>query len=66
MFLIETMEKCNRFLDKFRVNGWEVWRMQYYWDLPEGLHAWFRKTGETDIEVVTHNENVHKAILKFK
>jgi hypothetical protein len=65
MYRIETMEKCNRFLEKLRLNGWDVWQMQYRWNSDEGFHAWFWKTGEDDIEIVTHNEEVQKTIVGF-
>lgn len=64
-YRIETIEKCNRFLDNLRANGWGLWQMQYSWDLPEGFHAWFGKVGEEEIEIVTHNEEVEKAIVMF-
>jgi len=59
------MNKCTRFLDKLRAHGWTVWQMQYQAADPEGFHAWFQKSGEEDIEIVTFNEDVQKAIVGF-
>lgn len=64
-YTIESMDKCNRFLAKFRANGWSLWQTQYIWSEPEGYHAWFMKAGEDDIELVTHNEAVQDAIVAF-
>ena len=65
MYQVETMSRCNKYLDKLRFEGWDVWQMQYQWYHPEGFHAWFWKTGHEDIELVTHNEDVQKAIVSF-
>jgi hypothetical protein len=66
-YTVNTMEKCTRFLDKFRSNGWKVWQMQFRWnDEKEGFHAWFMKAGEQDIEIVTYNEEVEKAIVRYE
>jgi hypothetical protein len=59
------MEKCRRFLDKFRAGGWKVWQMQFRCSEPEGFHAWFMNDGQEDIEIVTHDEEVQKAIIEF-
>jgi hypothetical protein len=64
-YKIESMEKCQRFLDKLRSNGWDVWQMQYQWYHSEGFHAWFWKSGQEDIELVTHKEDVQAAIVAF-
>jgi hypothetical protein len=64
-YKINDMEKCNRFLDKLRVNSWRLWQTQYQWDKSEGYHACFWKTGEKDIELVTHNEEVQDVIVNL-
>lgn len=66
-YIIETMEKCNKFLEECRLRGYRVWQMQYRWNEPEGFHAWFHQAGNPDdIEIVTHNEQIQKAIVKFE
>jgi hypothetical protein len=64
-YKVETIEKWNKFADRFREKGYHPWQFQYGHWCPEGLHAWFRKTGEEDIEVVTKSKEVHEAIMKF-
>lgn len=65
MYKVDTMEKCNRFLDKLRADGWELWQMQYGYDNPEGFHAWFWKTGQEDVEIVTHSLDVQNSIVGY-
>jgi len=65
-YTVNDMQKCTRFLDKFRSNGWKVWQMQFRWSEPEGFHAWFMKAGEQDIEIVTYNKEVEKAIVRYE
>lgn len=65
MKIINDMTECARILDKFRSEGWHVWQMQFRWNLPEGFHAWFMKVGYKDIEIVTKNKEVEKAIVAF-
>jgi len=65
-YTVNNMDKCNSFLAKFRANGWKCWQMQYRWNDENGFHAWFHKAGEQDIEVVTFNEDVQRAIVKFE
>jgi hypothetical protein len=65
MYLIGTLEKCDRFLKKLRDNSWSLWQMQYTWNDPEGFHAWFMKKGEKDIELVTYSEEIQDKIVKF-
>ncbi len=63
--IMNDIDKCNHYLNKFRTAGWHVWQMQFRWNLPEGFHAWFMKAGHGDIEVVTKNKEVEKAIVAF-
>lgn len=65
-YKVESIDKCNRFLSKFRASGWNLWQMQFRWNDLEGFHAWFMKAGEEDIELVTRNEEVQKAIVKYE
>jgi hypothetical protein len=64
-YTINTFEKCNMILDKFRAEGWHVWQMQYRWNHPEGFHTWFMLAGHDDVEVVTRNKEVQKAIVAY-
>ncbi len=64
-YKIETIDRCNKFLDGCRKRGYKFWRMQYRWSAPEGFHAWFMLAGEPDIEVVTHNKQVQDALVAY-
>jgi hypothetical protein len=63
---INTLENYLTWEQWLRDNGYHPWQYQYSWNSPEGLHVWFMKAGEPDIEIVTRSEEVQKAILKFK
>ena len=62
---ISTLANYRKWEQWFRDNDYAPWQYQYGWDSPEGLHAWFAKAGEKDIEIVTHDEEVREAIMKF-
>lgn len=58
-------------LDKWRVlasvmkeKGWRR-QLQYDFKHEEGFHAWFKKEGKEDVEVITRNERVEKAIVEY-
>jgi hypothetical protein len=52
--------------ERFRIwaEGYLLYSMQYAWNNPEGFHAWYLKSGEPDIEIVTYCEEVQKAIIE--
>ena len=66
LFSAETIEQWNILSAKLHKYGYKPWQYQYGWWCEEGLHVWFWKTGKDDIEVVTHSEEVSKAIYKFE
>ena len=41
MYIVDTMEKCNKYLEKLRVDSRKLWQMQYGYNDPNGFHAWF-------------------------
>ena len=47
-------------------NKYRIWQTQYDTKSPEGFHTWFYSTGKPELEVVTHNEAVHDAIVNYK
>jgi hypothetical protein len=47
-------------------HGYSLWQFQYGYSDPEGFHARFAKTGRQNVEVVTHNSEVQKAIVQYK
>lgn len=65
-YRVETIEKCTRFLAACREHGYYVWQMQYQWNMPEGFHAWFHRSGDPrDIEIVTNNRQVQKMLVDY-
>jgi len=46
--------------------GYQRYQIQYRPDSPEGFHAWFWAADRPDVEIVTQNEEVCKAIMKYK
>ena len=61
-FTIESIEQFNILAARLREKGYKP-SWQYQDD--NGFHTWFAKAGKTDIEVVTHSEEVRKAITKI-
>jgi len=46
--------------------GYTLWQMQYGIDAPEGFQARFIAPGQLTLEVITHAQDVHDAVLAFK
>jgi hypothetical protein len=44
---------------------YKVWQMQYDTKAPEGFHVWFWAPGRPTFELVTHNDQVYEAIVKY-
>lgn len=63
---IETIEQWNILCAALKGKGWRLWQMQYRWNDENGFHAWFWKADKADVEVVTYNEEVQKAIERYK
>ena len=61
-FTVESIEQFNILAARLREKGYKPW--QYQDD--SGFHTWFAKAGKTDIEVVTHSEEVRKAIMEIR
>lgn len=66
MRIIETLDEWNKLSKKLSENGWSIWQTQYNPQHPEGYHAWFHKTGKPNYEIMTYNNEVYKAIPKYK
>jgi hypothetical protein len=66
-FIVETIEDWKKLSAKLKKYGYiPSGDYQYGAWTEEGLHAWFTKDWTQKVEVITHNEEVHKAIYKFK
>lgn len=61
-FTIESIEQFNILAARLQECGYKPWQYQ---DL-DGFHTWFAKAGKADIEVITHNEEIRKAIMKIR
>jgi dihydropteroate synthase len=61
-FTIESIEQFNILAARLREKGYKPW--QYQDD--NGFRTWFAKAGKDDIEVITHSEEVHKAIMGIR
>ena len=62
IFTIETIEEWNKLSARLQEKGYKPW--QYQDD--NGFRTWFAKAGKDDIEVVTHNEEIRKAIMAIR
>ena len=65
MKVIETLDEWNKLSTRLSANGWSIWQTQYDPQAPEGYHVWFHKSGKPDYEVVTHSNEVYKAIAEY-
>lgn len=67
--IIESMPHWNQAKKYLIENAYSAWQWQYRWNHEEGFHAWFGNSetvSENDrIEIITHCEDVEKAIVKF-
>lgn len=63
---IESLDDWLALAAELREDEYAIWQMQYAANQPEGLHVWFWSSERDDIEVVTQNRNIQKAILKCK
>lgn len=66
MKLIESLDAWLSLAAELREDEYAIWQMQYAANQPEGLHVWFWASDRPDIEIVTHDNAVQKAILKYK
>ncbi len=63
---IESLEQWNALSAKLTENGYHIGQWQYDTAHSEGFHARFTASEKPDIEFVTYNEDVYKAIIKFR
>lgn len=66
MIRIDTIEQWYELATTLRSEGRKPWATQYRATDPNGLHVWFWKSGEPDIEVVTYSIEVQDAISKYR
>lgn len=63
---IETIEQWSILSAAMKEKGYRLWQTQYWWNMPEGFHAWYWKDGKADVEVFTHSKEVQEAIIEGK
>jgi hypothetical protein len=51
---------------ELREDGYSLSQWQYNFDALQGFHAWFWRSGGSQLEAVTRNCAVQKAIICFK
>ena len=66
MIKIDTIEEWQTLAATLHSEGRRKWVTQYRATDPNGLHVWFWKSGETDIEVVTYSIAVQDAISNYR
>jgi hypothetical protein len=66
MNVIESLDQWKAFSAKLSSERYRLWQTQFDTRSPEGFHAWFSASRQADIEVVTHNDDVHDAIVKYR
>jgi hypothetical protein len=62
---IETVEQWEILKKTLKEKGYRLWQMQYSYDEPQGFHAWFWKSGRSDVKVVTHNKDIQNDIICY-
>lgn len=63
---IESLEKWAEASVKLSTKGYGLYMMQYDVNHPAGFHAWFLVDKTPGVEIVTHSQVVHDAILKYQ
>lgn len=56
----------NNYEPKLRLHGYECDEMQYRWNDEHGFLAHFMAKGMPGIQIVTHSEEVQRAIVKYE
>lgn len=65
MKLIESMDQWSALSAELSKRGYYLWQMQYDIHHPEGFHARFARAGRPDVEIVTRDEKVCSAIVRY-
>lgn len=62
---IESLGKWITVSVELSAKGYSLYMTQYGIDRPEGFHAWFLLDKTPGVEIVTHSQDVHDAILQL-
>ena len=63
---IESLDDWREYSDILHRMGYTVFQLQFDTKSPEGFRAPFILSGCPDVEIVTHSEVVHDAIVKYE
>lgn len=66
MKAIESLAEWLPLSAELSARGYKIYQSQYRASSPEGFHAWFWAEDRPDVEIVTHNNDVYRAIMKHK
>lgn len=62
---IESLDDWKEYAEILQRMGYSVFQLQFDTKSKEGFRAVFILSGCPDVEIVTHNEAVHDAIVKY-
>lgn len=62
---VESLEKWYEVSAKLSEKRYSLYTMQFDVNHPEGFHAWFLLHSTPGVEIVTHDQAVHDAILRY-
>lgn len=63
---IDTLDEWAELYKLLKRHGYVLWQMQYRISDPEGFHARFSSQGRSEVEIVTFDEKVYKAIIRYE
>lgn len=66
MTQIDDVAKWTALASELARSGYKIWQMQYDTDHPEGFHVWFAAHQRPTVEVMTRNDAVYDAIVKYR
>jgi hypothetical protein len=66
MTRIDTLDQWQALAGELSKGGYHLFQFQYGAGQPEGFHAWFWASGRPEFELVTFNQDIETAIIKFK
>lgn len=62
---IKSLDQWRSLAALLQQHGFRLWQMQFDASRQGGFHAWFAKSGQPDMEIVTRYEVVQAEIEKF-
>ena len=63
---IDTLDEWADLSKLLKRHGYVLWQMQYRISDPEGFQARFSSKGKSEVEIVTYEEKVYKAIIRYE